>query len=74
MLYLNNNYILKAYFWNCHKIFVCLSDINGLSAQAALFRRSSEERRWAAVKCNHVEQIHDRMSAENMSLQGTKPC
>lgn len=55
MVHLNNNYVLKAYFWNCHKICVRLSDINGLSSQAALFRRSSEERRWAAVKFNHVE-------------------
>ncbi len=50
MVYLNNNHSLKAYFWNCHKIFMCLSDINGLSSRAALFRRSSEEKRCAAVK------------------------
>lgn len=50
MVYLNDNYILKAYFWNCHKIFMCLKDINGLSSLAAVFRRLSEERRWAAVK------------------------
>lgn len=50
MVYLNDSYILKAYFWNCHKIFMCLNDINGWSSLAAVFRKSSEERRWAAVK------------------------
>ena len=54
MVHLDNNYILNAYFWNCQKIFVCPSYINGLSSQAALFRISSEERRWVVVKCIHV--------------------
>lgn len=73
LTHLENNYISKAYLWDCHMIFMCLSDINGLSSQDALSSGSSGERRWAVLNLITWNKTGG-MSAGNMPLWGTKAC